>query len=59
MPALVAAHTIRRIAHPTDFSIASGNALTWAIGTAQQYQPELLLLHVVPPPTPFLSLNHL
>lgn len=57
MPASVAAHTIRRIAHPTNFSSASGNALTWAIHLVRQYQAELLVLHVVPPPTPIFELE--
>lgn len=57
MPVSIAAHTIRRIAHPTDFSSASGNALTWAIHLVQQYQAELLVLHVVPPPTPIFELE--
>jgi nucleotide-binding universal stress UspA family protein len=55
MSASVAVHAIRRIAHPTDFSIASRNALTWAIYLARQHQAELLLLNVVPPPTPIFE----
>jgi nucleotide-binding universal stress UspA family protein len=50
-------HTIGRIAHPTDFSIASENALSWAIYLARQYQADLLLLNVVPPPTPIFEIE--
>src|SRR5919106_1736759 len=57
IPQSVAAHTIRRIAHPIDFSTESKNGLTWAIDLAQEYQAELLLLHVVPPPTPIFELE--
>jgi nucleotide-binding universal stress UspA family protein len=53
----VAEHTIRRIAHPTNFSTESENGLSWAIQLAQEYQAELLLLHVVPPPTPIFALE--
>jgi nucleotide-binding universal stress UspA family protein len=57
MSASVTVHTIRRIAHPTDFSIVSGNALTWAICLARQYRADLLLLNVVPPPTPIFEVE--
>jgi nucleotide-binding universal stress UspA family protein len=57
IPQSVAAHTICRIAHPTNFSSVSGIGLTWAIQLAQEYQAELLLLHVVPPPTPLFELE--
>jgi nucleotide-binding universal stress UspA family protein len=53
----VAAHTIRRIAHPTNFSTASENGLSWAIQLAKEYHAELLVLHVVPPPTPLFELE--
>jgi nucleotide-binding universal stress UspA family protein len=54
----VTAHTIRRIAHPTiDFSSVSENGLAWAINLAHDYQAELLLLRVVPPPTPIFELE--
>lgn len=43
---------IRRILHPTDFSPASVNALAWAIHLAKENHAELLLIHVLPPPTP-------
>ncbi|MBI3001277.1 MAG: universal stress protein [Deltaproteobacteria bacterium] len=43
---------IRRILHPTDFSPASVNALALAVKLAKQHQAELLLVHVLPPPTP-------
>ncbi|MGH7772517.1 MAG: universal stress protein [Candidatus Binatia bacterium] len=45
-------HPIRRILHPTDFSPASVNALAWAVHLAKENQAELLLIHVLPPPTP-------
>ena len=48
-------HPIRRIAHPTEFSHVSDGGLAWAIGLAQEYQAELLLLHIVPPPTPLFE----
>lgn len=43
---------IRRIVHPTDLSPASQDALTLAIDLAKQNHADLLLLHVLPPPTP-------
>ena len=46
---------IRRIVHPTDLSIASGSALIWAIRLAKQNRAELLVLHVLPPPTPIFE----
>ncbi|TAJ97896.1 universal stress protein [bacterium] len=52
IPKSVAAHPIRRIAHPTDFSRASRNALAWAIHLAKKNRAELLLIHVLPLPTP-------
>ena len=55
IPQEIASHTIRRIAHPTNFSTASENALSWAIQVAHEYHSELLLLHVVPPPTPLFE----
>jgi nucleotide-binding universal stress UspA family protein len=53
----VAARTIRRIAHPTNFSTESENGLSWAIQLAQEYHAELLVLHVLPPPTPLFELE--
>lgn len=46
---------IRRIAHPTDLSPTSDNALAWAVHLAEAYDAEMLLLHVVPPPTPLFE----
>lgn len=43
---------VRRIVHPTDLSPASKNALAWAVHLAKENQAELLLVHVLPPPTP-------
>lgn len=57
IPQSVAAHAIRRIAHPTNFSTESGNALSWAIKLAGEDEAELLLLHVLPPPTPLFELE--
>ena len=51
----VGSHTVRRIAHPTDLTSASDNALAWAGYLAQASNAELLLLHVVPPPTPIFE----
>jgi nucleotide-binding universal stress UspA family protein len=51
------AHTIRSIAHPVNFSNVSVKGLNWAIHLAQDYQAELLLLYVVPPPTPLFELE--
>jgi nucleotide-binding universal stress UspA family protein len=53
----VAARSIRRIAHPVNFPNLSVNGLSWAIQLAQDYQAELLLLHVVPPPTPIFEVE--
>jgi universal stress protein A len=57
IPQSVAAHAIRRIAHPTNFSTESGSALSWAIKLAGENRAELLLLHVLPPPTPLFELE--
>ena len=46
---------IRRIVHPTDLSPASKNALAWAIHLAKENQAELLLIHVLTPPTPIFE----
>jgi nucleotide-binding universal stress UspA family protein len=48
---------IRRIVHPTDLSLASKNALAWAVDLAEQNQAELLLLHVLAPPTPIYEVE--
>jgi universal stress protein A len=50
-------HSIRRIAHPTEFSHVSERGLAWGIGLAQEYRAELLLLHIIPPPTPLFELE--
>ena len=57
IPPSVASPAIRRIAHPTDFASQSENALSWAIRFVQEYRVELLLLHVVPPPTPLFEVE--
>lgn len=46
---------LRRILHPTDFSRASGAAFTRAVSLAKENQAELLLLHVLLPPAPFVE----
>jgi len=46
---------IRRILHPTDFSRASGAAFTEAVALAKANRAELLLVHVLLPPTPFIA----
>lgn len=48
-------HAVHRIAHPTDLTKASENALAWAGHLAEANHAELLLLHVVPPPTPIFE----
>jgi nucleotide-binding universal stress UspA family protein len=45
----------RRILHPTDFSRASGAAFARAVALAQEQRAELLLVHVLVPPTPFIG----
>jgi len=55
MPKSVTVRPVRRIAHPTDFSPASRKALAWAIRLAKEYQAELVLIHVLPPPTPIFE----
>jgi nucleotide-binding universal stress UspA family protein len=49
------ADPIRRIAYPINFAKFSKKGLSWAIHFAQEYDAELLLLHVVPPPTPLFE----
>jgi len=46
---------VHRIAHPTDLTAVSNNALTWATFLAKANEAELLLLHVVPPPVPIFE----
>lgn len=57
IPQSHAAHSIRRIAHPVNFRNLSVKGLSWAIHLTHDYQAELLLLHVVPPPTPLFELE--
>jgi nucleotide-binding universal stress UspA family protein len=47
--------SIRRLIHATDFSRASGRALTSAMQIAKRNKAELLLLHVIEPITPYLA----
>jgi nucleotide-binding universal stress UspA family protein len=46
---------IRRIFHATDFSDASRPAFAAALELAKQARAQLLLLHVLVPPSPFLG----
>jgi len=45
----------RRILHPTDFSKASKPAFERAVSFAKQEGAELLLVHVMVPPAPFVG----
>jgi nucleotide-binding universal stress UspA family protein len=49
--------SVHRIAHATDLTPASENALAWATLLAKANEAELLLLHVVPPPTPIFEVE--
>ena len=53
----VSPQTIRRIATPINFSSVSDDGLGWAVHLAQKYQAELILLHVVPLPTPIFEIE--
>ena len=46
---------VRRIVHPSDFSRASGTAFLKAVALAKENRAELLLVHVLLPPTPFIG----
>lgn len=46
---------VRRILHPTDFSPASSAAFRHAVALAKENRAELLLVHVVLPPSPFVG----
>ena len=46
---------VRRILHPSDFSRASGAAFLKAVALAKESRAELLLVHVLLPPTPFIG----
>jgi nucleotide-binding universal stress UspA family protein len=45
----------RRILHPTDFSRASAPARRRAVALARACRAPLVLLHVMTPPSPFIS----
>ncbi len=45
----------RKILHPTDFSRASAAALAAAVALAKQSGGQLVLVHVLVPPTPFIA----
>ena len=45
----------RRVLHPTDFSKASRRAFDHAVALAKRERAELLLLHVMMPPAPFVG----
>lgn len=55
LPESLRSHAVHRIAHPTDLTEASANALEWAAHLAQDNDADLLFLHVVPPPTPIFE----
>jgi nucleotide-binding universal stress UspA family protein len=46
---------IRRILHPSDFSKASGAAFAKAVDLAKSNRAELVVLHVLAPPTPMMA----
>lgn len=48
---------VRRVFHPTDLSAASIAALRLAIKIAQLNDAELVLAHVLPPPTPIYEIE--
>ncbi|HUO33364.1 MAG TPA: universal stress protein [Candidatus Acidoferrum sp.] len=52
MPCLVNPGEFSRILFPTDFTAASFAAFPYALSLAQEFQAELMLLHVVPEPKP-------
>lgn len=45
----------RRILHPTDFSRASAPAFRRAVALARACRAPLMVLHVMTPPSPFIS----
>jgi len=47
--------TFRRILHPTDFSRASAPALRRAVALAKACRAQIVLLHVMTPPSPFIG----
>jgi len=49
--------SIRRIIHPTDFSAASRGALILALKLAKQNRAKLMVIHVLPPPTPIYEVE--
>lgn len=49
----------RRILHPTDFSPASGPAFVKAVELARLDKAQLLVVHVVTPPIPFIAEGYL
>lgn len=55
----VGEHPIRRIAHPINFAKFSKKGLSWAVHFAKEYDADLFLLHVVPPPTPLFEAESL
>jgi nucleotide-binding universal stress UspA family protein len=46
---------LRRIAFPTSLSNSSGCALRWAIQITKVSDADLLIFHVLPPPTPLFE----
>src|SRR3990170_6260875 len=54
-PSSDAMTAFRRILHPTDFSRASAPALRRAVALARACRAQLMLLHVMTPPSPFIA----
>lgn len=48
---------IRRVLHPTDLTPVSSKALAVSIGVARQNHADLILVHVLPPPTPIYEIE--
>src|SRR3989304_140048 len=55
LPSSDAMIAFRRILHPTDFSRASAPARRHAVALARACRAPLVLLHVMTPPSPFIS----
>src|SRR3970040_414065 len=54
-PSSDAMTAFHRILHPTDFSRASAPALRRAVALARACRAQLVLLHVMTPPSPFIA----
>src|SRR5438094_9539148 len=49
----MASRRLRRILHATDFSRASSRAFDEAVALARAHRAQLVILHVMTPPSPF------